>query len=142
MPTPTDSRIDSRRFVFPAQANALEGANGGNVLNWMERVAGMSAMAFAGAEVVTVGVDGISFHEPIPVGHVAHIWAYVYDAGETSVQVRVVAAAEDLPAGEAAVAVEGSMTLVAIADDGRVAEVPALHVESEEDEDLVAAVDG
>lgn len=142
MPTPTDSRIDSRRFVFPAQANALQGANGGNVLNWMERVAGMSAMAFAGAEVVTVGVDGISFHAPIPVGHVAHIWAYVYDAGETSVEVRVVAEDENLPAGETAVAVEGSITLVGIADDGSVTEVPGLQIENDEDENLVAAADG
>ena len=139
MPTPTDSRIESRRFVFPAQANALEGAHGGNVLKRMEQVAAMSGMAFAEADVVTVGVDDVSFHRPIPVGHTAHLWAYVYDTGDTSMQVRDVAEDEDLAAGDSTIAVEGATTLVAVGDDGGTVQVPDLSVDTDRDEELLAA---
>jgi acyl-CoA hydrolase len=142
MPTPLETRVETRRFVFPAQANARGTAHGGYLLLWAEQLAAMSAMRFAGTDVVTVGLDDVTLSGPIPEGSIALLEAYVYRAGESSVTVRVDGFEEDRHTGDRRGVIEATVTLVAVDGDGEPVDVPALVVEHERDERLVAAAEG
>jgi len=64
-------------------------------MKWMDENRAMSAMRYAGEACVTAAMDGLEFNRPIPVGDTALVEAYVYDAGRTSVDVRVRASREN-----------------------------------------------
>jgi len=136
MPNLLDTFIENRWLVQPNHANTLGTTHGGNVLKWMDEVGAMSAMRFAGENCVTVNVDGVEFKRPIPVGETAVVEAYVYDAGETSVRVRLRAARENPRTGEREPTTESYAVYVAIDEDREPVSVPELTVDSDEGERL------
>jgi len=136
MPTLMDTHIRNRHIVNPNDANILETAHGGNVMMWMDEVGAMSAMRFAGHQCVTARMDQTNFRRPIPQGDAALVEAYVYDAGKTSVKVRVKVFRENLRTGETELTTESYMVFVAIDEDRDPAEVPTLTVESDQGERL------
>ena len=138
MPTVEDTFIENRSRIQPNHTNNYGTAHGGNVMKWMDEVGVMSAMRFAGETCVTAGVAKMDFRRPIPVGSIALIEAYVYEAGRTSVRVRVRASREDPLTGEAAPTTESLFVFVAIRD-GEPTPVPDLTLESETDRRLHAA---
>jgi acyl-CoA hydrolase len=81
-------------------------------------------------------VDDLSFLRPIPVGDTTLIEAYVFDAGRTSVRVRLSAARENPRTGETEATTDSCFTFVAIDEDGKPTAVPELQVETEEGERL------
>jgi len=142
MPTLLDSKLESRHFVYPAESNAMETAHGGDVLKWIERTGGMSAMHFSAGEVVTVGVDDCRFHDPMPEGSLALLDAYVYDVGDTSMRVRVRCFDEQYETGDRTLHAEAQVVSAAVDDDGDTRGVPALTVDSKRGESLrTAALD-
>jgi uncharacterized protein (TIGR00369 family) len=136
MPRLVDTHIENRMRVQPNHANNYETAHGGIVMKWMDEVGAMSAMRFAGETCVTAGVDDLSFLRPIPVGDTTLIKAYVFDAGRTSVRVRLSAARENPRTGETEATTDSCFTFVAIDEDGKPTAVPELQVETEEGERL------
>jgi acyl-CoA hydrolase len=143
MATLRETLVETRHFVFPRESNPRGTAHGGDLLRWMERVAGMSAMRFAGTDVLTVGADSVRFHRPIPQGSIALLDAYVYDAGTSSVRTRVRGYDEDRHTGDRTLAAEALVTQVAVDGDGEPVAVPDLSVETQEGERLrEAATDG
>ena len=135
MPTPEETHIENRSRIQPNHANNHGTAHGGIVMKWMDEVGAMSAMRFARETCVTAGVERMDFRQPIPVGEIALIEAYVYDAGRTSVRVRVNASREDPLTGETAPTTESRFVFVAIRDE-KPTPVPSLTVESETDRRL------
>lgn len=131
-----DTFIENREMVQPNHANSLQTAHGGNVLKWMDEIGAMSAMRFAGESCVTAHINGVDFERPIEVGDVALIEAYVYEAGKTSVKVRLRTYREDLRTGEAEKTTESYFVYVAIDDDRRPTSVPELTVGNERGERL------
>lgn len=138
MPRLLETRVETRRYIFPAQSNAGATAHGGDLLKWVEQVGAMSAMRFAGRDTLTVGVDDVTFHRPIPQGSIALLEAYVVSAGESSVTAHVRVFDEDRHTAERELAVDGQVVSVAL-DDGETTTVPPLTVETEEGERLRAA---
>lgn len=137
MPTLEATRIVNRHRVQPNHANNYASAHGGIVMKWMDEIGAMSAMRFAGESCVTAAMDGLEFSRPIPVGDTALVEAYVYDAGRTSVDVRVRAAREEPRTGETERTTDAHFVFVAVRD-GEPVPVPDLIVESEEGERLRA----
>ncbi|RQG90235.1 acyl-CoA thioesterase [Natrarchaeobius halalkaliphilus] len=131
-----ETLVENREMVQPNHANMLEVAHGGNVMKWMDEVGAMSAMRFAGETCVTVRVDRMDFERPIPVGDTAYITAYVYDAGTSSVRVRLVTEREDLRTREREKTTESYFVYVAIDDDNRPTSVPELTTGTKEGERL------
>lgn len=84
-----DTFLEDRNRIQPNHANNLGTAHGGYVLRWMDEVGAMSAMRFAGEPCVTAHIDSVDFERPLELGDIALVEAYVYDAGRTSVRVRV-----------------------------------------------------
>lgn len=124
--------IEDRNRVQPHHANNLETAHGGNVLRWMDEAGAMSAMRFAGEPCVTAHINSVDFARPLELGDIALIEAYVYDAGRTSVRVRVRAYGEDPLTGESDITTESYFVFVAIDENRNPVRVPELTTSSPE----------
>lgn len=124
--------IEDRNRIQPHHANNYGTTHGGHVLHWMDEIGAMSAMRFAGAPCVTAHINSVDFSLPLEIGDIAFLQAYVYDAGETSVWVRVRADGEDPATGERERTTESSFVFVAIDEDRTPVPVPDLTVSSEE----------
>ncbi|KDE58089.1 thioesterase [Halostagnicola sp. A56] len=131
-----ETYIENRFPVQPNHANNNGTLHGGNLMKWLDEVGGMSAIRFAGESCVTARVDELDFLRPVPLGETALIEAYVYDAGETSVNVALRAWREEPRSGETELTTESTFTFVAIDEDGTPVPVPELTVESEKGERL------
>ncbi|MFC4544686.1 acyl-CoA thioesterase [Halosolutus amylolyticus] len=131
-----ETLIENREMVQPNHANNLEVTHGGNVMKWMDEVGAMSAMRFSGETCVTARVNRMNFERPIPVGDTAFITAYVYEAGTSSVKVRLITEREDLRTREREKTTESYFVYVAIDDDNMPTTVPELTVSTEEGERL------
>jgi acyl-CoA hydrolase len=135
MVTLSETRIVNRYRVQPNHANNYETVHGGNVMKWMDEVGALSAMRFAGETCVTAAMEGLEFSRPIPVGGTALVEAYVYDAGRTSVDVRVRVSHEDPHTGDTERTTDAHLIFVALRD-GAPTEVPELTVETDEERQL------
>ncbi len=133
-----ETLVENREMVQPNHANMLDTAHGGNVMKWMDEVGAMSAMRFSGETCITARVDRMNFERPISVGDTAYITAYVYDAGTSSVRVRIITEREDLRTREREKTTESFFVYVAIDDDGVPTTVPELTVSTEDGDRLRA----
>lgn len=136
MPTVLDTYIENRQIIQPHQTNNLDTAHGGVVMSMMDNVGAMSAMRFASEACVTASVDSIDFLQPVPRGAIAVVESWVYDAGRTSIQVRLRVDKEDGRTGERQRTTDSCFTFVAVDSSGKPTEVPSLEVETERGEKL------
>lgn len=121
---------------MPDATNNLGRALGGWVLHRMDLGGVVAARRFARSQVVTASIERVDFHAPIDLGDIAVLTAYVYDTGETSMQVRVDVTAERPSEGVERETASSHLTFVAIDDDENVTTVPDLTVETEEERRL------
>ena len=75
------------RAVMGAMVNAAGLLFGGELLAWMDELAGIAAKRFSGSDVVTVGVNQVSFLKPIPLGAFLDLEAQVTKVGNTSMEI-------------------------------------------------------
>ncbi|PSQ31015.1 acyl-CoA thioesterase [Halobacteriales archaeon SW_6_65_46] len=132
----TDSFTEMTELLLPDDTNNLGRALGGAVLHWMDICGAVAAMRFAGNQCVTASIDHVDFLSPIDLGEVAVIEGYVFNAGETSVDVRVDVRAEDPRVGESRATTTSFLTFVALDDDGAPTTVPELVCETPNEEAL------
>ena len=142
MAVPLESTyIENRELVQPDDTNNHDTAHGGKVAMWMDEVGAMSAMRFAGCEVVTASMGTLDFHAPIPRGDAALIRAFVAAAGTTSMEVAMTVHAEDTRTAETTLTSDARFTYVALDAEGNPTAVPALDASSAAAADLLAALD-
>lgn len=128
MPSLVDTYFENRWEVQPNHSNNFGTAHGGNVMKWMDSIGGLSAMRFAGETCVTAEMDRVHFQRPIPTGETAVVESYVYDAGETSVHVRLKAYRENPRSGQREETTSSYAVYVAIDADKNPVGVPQLDV--------------
>ena len=136
MPELLDTRVRNRWIVQPNHTNSYDMLHGGTVVKWMDEVGVMAAMRFAGQPCVTAQLEQVSFEQPVPMGDIVLIEAYVYDTGDTSVDVRIQAEREHPLTGDRELMTESFFVYVALDDEQRPTSVPALTVRSEQGEQL------
>jgi len=121
---PEDSAVQSRYLLMPHQANPYGTAFGGVIMAWIDMIASMAAQRHCGKEVVTAGIDSLSFMEPICVGDHVVLKALVNYAGRTSMEVGVRVICEDPYTAEQIIATTAHLTFVALNEDKRPSPVP------------------
>lgn len=131
-----DSYTETSEVVMPDATNNLGRALGGWVLHRMDLGGVVAARRFARSQVVTASIERVDFHAPIDLGDIAVLTAYVYDTGETSMQVRVDVTAERPSEGVERETASSHLTFVAIDGDEAVRPVPELAVETDEEQQL------
>lgn len=123
-------------LVLPNDTNTLNNLMGGRLLHWMDIAAAISAQKHCNRIVVTASVDNVSFKHPVKLGDVISIEAQVTRAFNTSVEVRLVVSAQNIPSGTKVRSNEAFYTFVAIDQNGRTIAVPQLIPETEEEKKL------
>lgn len=143
MATISDTRIENHERVQPNDTNNYSSAHGGKIVKWMDEIGAMSAMRHAGTTCVTARINRLDFRRPIPQGDICVIDSYAYEAGDTSIRVRITAAREAPRTGEREQTTDSYFVYVAVDDDHEPTTVPDLTVESDTDRELrQAAIDG
>ncbi|MBK1438793.1 acyl-CoA thioesterase [Parapedobacter sp. ISTM3] len=123
-------------LVLPNDTNTLNNLMGGRLLHWMDIAAAISAQKHCNRIVVTASVDNVSFKHPVKLGDVISIEAKVTRAFNTSVEVRLVVSAQNIPSGTKILSNEAFYTFVAIDQNGRTITVPQLIPETDEEKKL------
>ena len=123
-------RLEMTVLMTPDMANFSGKVHGGALLNLLDRVAFSCASRFSGRYAVTLSVDQVTFQEPINVGELVTVHASINYAGRTSMEVGVRVEAENIRAGTVRHTNSCYFTMVAVDEEGRPAEVPALSLET------------
>jgi len=113
----SDSRSIMTEMIMPNDTNPLGNLMGGNLLRWMDIIAGICAGKHCEAHVVTASVDHVSFQKPIKSGDVITIEAAVTRAFNTSVEIYVEVFAANVKGHDTRRSNHAYFTFVALNDD-------------------------
>lgn len=128
---PQDSYIEMTQLVLPNDTNTFNNLMGGKLLHWMDIAAAISAQKHSNQFVVTAAVDNVSFAEPIKLGDVVVIKAYVSRAFKSSMEVYLEVFAQNIPRNELVKSNDAYYTFVAIDSRGKPVRVPEVKPETE-----------
>jgi acyl-CoA hydrolase len=124
------------RFIrpcFPPYTNHHNTIFGGKVMAYFDKIACISAMRHCRKPVVTASSDSFDFLAPIKTGDAINLEAYVTCAHRTSMEVYVKVERENLLTGEKQLTARAFLTMLAIDEDGKPANVPQVIPETEEE---------
>lgn len=127
------SKVVTTEMVLPNDTNTLNNMMGGRLLHLMDIVAAIAAQRHSGRTVVTASVDNVSFAEPIPLGSVVTLQAQVTRAFNSSMEVHITVAAENIPAGKKIHTNQAYYTFVAVDQSGNPIQVPEVEPETEDE---------
>ena len=119
-------------WMGPAEANIAGFVHGGVVMKLCDEAAGLAAIRFSHARVVTAAVDRMTFLVPIHVGELVTFSASVNAAWRTSMELGVRVEAENPLTGERRHTNSAFLTIVAVDEHGRPVQVPRLQAGDEE----------
>ncbi len=134
---PADSHASLSQLVLPNDTNMSNNLMGGALLNKMDIVAGIAAQNHSNRLSVTASVDNVSFKKPISLGSIITITAKVTRAFNTSMEVKLVVTAKNIPQRvEEFIANEAFYTFVALDNDGYPCTVPSINTQTEVEKEL------
>lgn len=120
--------------VFPNDVNNNGTLYGGQLLNWIDMLAGIVAKRHARSySVVTASIDSLSFLHPIYQRDIVTLDAWVNYVGRTSMEIEVRVTSENPVSGDVKKTCRAFLTYVAIGKDGEPMNVPPLVIETEEE---------
>jgi acyl-CoA hydrolase len=115
----SDSHTIMTEMIMPNDTNPLGNLMGGNLMRWMDIIAGVCAGKHCEAHVVTASVDSVTFDKPIRLGDVITLEARVTRAFTTSVEIFVEVKAADIKGGNPRRCNHAYFTFVAVDDETR-----------------------
>jgi acyl-CoA hydrolase len=124
--SPTQSKSVLAKLMGITDANSAGFIHGGTVMKLCDEAAGLAGLRHSGRRVVTAAVGSMTFLHPVHVGELLTLTASVNAAWHTSMEVGVRVIAEDPRTGEWRHTNSAYLTMVALDDEGRPAEVPPL----------------
>jgi acyl-CoA hydrolase len=128
---PEDSYTIMNEIVLPNDTNTLNNLMGGRLLHWMDIAAAIAAQKHSNSIVVTASVDGVSFKEPIRLGDVVTLEAYVTRSFNSSMEVFIEVYAQNIPRGEKYKCNDAYYTFVALDSRNKPIVVAALEPQTE-----------
>lgn len=131
--SPRDSEVVMTQLILPSDANNLNSAFGGKVMEWIDICGAVAAQRHCRQLVVTASMDDLHFHAPIRVGWIAQLRARVLATFRTSMELGVTVHAENPLTGERSLTTSALMTFVALNKEGGRVVVPPLKLETEEE---------
>jgi acyl-CoA hydrolase len=131
--SPKESAVETRYLIMPHQANPHGTAFGGVIMAWIDMVAAMAAQRHCGKEVVTAGIDSLTFKEPIRIGDHVALRASVNYVSRSSMEVGVRVTRENPYTGEQAVATTAHLTFVALDENKKPTTAPPILPETDQE---------
>ena len=86
-----DTVVETVRIVLPRHANPLGRMHGGRVLEWIVEAAMLAGVRVARGPIVIASMDHMFFLNPVLVGDVFYVRAWVSFIGRTSMEIGVLA---------------------------------------------------
>lgn len=126
------SRIEQIQFVMPQHINGYGRLFGGQLMAWIDVVAGAVARRHANAEVTTASVDTFQFKKPAHVNDMIVLVGTITHVGASSMEVRVDSFVEHLN-GARDLVNRAYFTMVALDEKEKPIVVPRLILETEEE---------
>ncbi len=127
------SRVTLAQLMQPEHANILGDVHGGWIMKLVDEAGALACIRHARRRVVTVAVDQMTFKEPIKIGDLVTLTAEVTYVGRTSMEAEVHVTAEDPLTGVCTHTNTAYLVYVALDENGRPIQVPALIPESDAD---------
>jgi acyl-CoA hydrolase len=131
--TSKESLTTQTQIVLPNDTNTLGNLFGGQLLQWMDIVASISAHRHCKRVVVTAAVNNVSFNNPINHASIVTLEAKVSRAFTTSMEIFIDVWVEDTVNGKKIKCNEAIYTFVAVDQNGSPLPVPELVPETEEE---------
>jgi len=128
--SPSESVAVMTQMILPSDANPLNAAFGGRVLEWIDICGAIAAGRHCRHAVVTASMDDLHFHASIRVGWVVTLRARVLAAFRSSMEVGIRVSAENPLTGEHHLTTTALVTFVALETDGSRAQVPPLRLDT------------
>ena len=125
-----ESKVTMTELILPNDTNNLNNLFGGRLMHWMDIAAAVSAQRHSNNVVVTASVDNISFSQPINIGNVITIKAFVVRTFTTSMEVFIKVIAEDIPNVKKNQTHTAFFTFVAVDKEGKPLKIPEVVPES------------
>lgn len=136
-----ESVVEMTHMLLPSDANPLNAAFGGKVMEWIDICAAIAAQRHCRQVVVTASMDDLHFHAPIKVGWTVTLHGRVLAAFRTSVEVGVLVHAENSITGERVLATSALLAFVALDSYGRKVAVPPLALETDAEREAFREVE-
>jgi acyl-CoA thioesterase YciA len=118
------SELALRTVAMPAFANPHGDIFGGWLVSQMDLAGASVATRNAMGRVVTVAIEGMSFHRPVFVGDEVSCYAQIVAVGRTSLRVKITSSARRSCSEEPFEVTEGIITYVAVDEKSRPRPVP------------------
>ncbi len=128
-----DSVAEMTQIVLPNDTNMLGHLLGGTLMHWIDLVGAVVANRHCRKLVVTAAMEGLDFHSPIRLGHLAILKGRIHCVGTSSMEVGVEVYSEDTLSGEHFHTSSAILTYVAVDALGRPSPVPGLIVTGDEE---------
>lgn len=126
-----DSLTEQQYLICPAHINHYGRLFGGQLLKWIDELAGIVAIRHCGATVTTAAIDNLQFQAPAYTGDMIVLRGMVTSVGHSSMEIRVDTYREALD-GSREMINRAYIDMVCINCKGQPQEVPALSIETEE----------
>ncbi len=128
------SRAEQVHIVMPADVNGSYTLFGGILMQWIDVVSGVVSRRHCGMETRTAAVDNLAFLAPAHINDTVTLQGRVTCVGNTSMEVCVDTYVEQLRRPEKRTHINRAfLTMVAVDQNGKPAQVPLLIPETEEE---------
>ena len=125
----SDSETEQIQAVFASHVNAQTRLFGGQLVAWIDIVAGAVARRHCNCNVTTAEIDNLVFRKPICANSIVVLHGKLTYVGRTSMEVRVDSYKEEIN-GDRKLVNTAYLVLVALDDNGRPTPVPKLICET------------
>lgn len=130
MKTVSASMTEQQYLVRPTHINHYGRLFGGQLLKWIDELAGIVAIRHSGATVTTAAIDNLRFEAPAYEGDFIVLQGSVTYVGFSSMEIRVDTYIETID-GNRQLINRAYIDMVAINSEGKPVEVPGLVLETE-----------
>lgn len=128
----SDSETEQIQPVFYSHLNSQKRLFGGELVSWIDVVAGAVARRHSSCHVTTAAIDNLQFKLPVFADSVVILHGKMTCVGHTSMEVRVDSYTEDL-SGNRKLVNTAYLVLVALNENGKPVPVPGLICDSPEE---------
>ena len=129
---PAQSQTECSHILLYPHLNGQQRLFGGQLMEWIDVCAAITARRHSGCNVTTLSVDTLTFHAPAYANETIVLIGKVTFVGGTSMEVRVDTYVETL-SGERSRINTAYLVMVAIGEDGKPCRVPGLSPETDEE---------
>ncbi len=130
--TVAESRTEQSHLIMPRDANGYDRLFGGQLMEWIDIVAGIVARRHCETNITTASIDNLQFKAPAHINDMVVLMGQVTYVGNTSMEVRVQTFVEDMH-GMRKLINRAYLVMVALDDQERPVQVPQIIPETMEE---------